>query len=65
LIRYRIFIIRAILGIAFAFFLTRFFFGSVRPLYVTGLAVFMIGLAYFLEYWRAKKQNDQKGGSQR
>jgi hypothetical protein len=63
--RFHIFVIRAILGGAFAVLLTRFFFGSVQPTYVAGLAIFMVGLAYVLEYWRLKKSNDRKGDPHR
>ena len=56
--RFYIFVIRAVLGLMFAVFLVRFFYGEVAPFYVAGLAVFLVGFAYVLEYWRKKKQHD-------
>lgn len=60
--RFYIFIIRAVLGIVIAVFLVRMFYGSVDFIYVSGLAVFMVGLAYVLEYWRKKKQREGNTG---
>ncbi|MCU0613928.1 MAG: hypothetical protein MUD09_02460 [Desulfobacterales bacterium] len=54
--RFYIFVIRAILGLMFAVFLVRFFYGEVMPVYVAGLAIFLVGLAYVFEYWRKKKK---------
>lgn len=60
--RFYIFIIRAVLGIVIAVFLTRMFYGRVDFVYVAGLAIFMVGLAYVLEYWRKKKQSESNTG---
>lgn len=60
--RFYIFVIRAMLGLMFAVFLVRFFYGVVAPYYVAGLAIFMVGLAYILEYWRKKKELSAKKG---
>jgi uncharacterized membrane protein len=60
-----IFVIRAMLGLMFAIFLVRFFYGEVAPVYVTGLAIFLVGLAYVLEYWRKKKELEAKKGEHR
>ncbi len=49
------FVIRAILGLFFAVILTRFFYGRVEPLYIAGLAILMVGLAYFAEFLRHRK----------
>jgi hypothetical protein len=49
------FVIRAILGIFFAVIITRFFYGRVEPLYIAGLALLMVGLAYFAEFLRHRK----------
>jgi hypothetical protein len=49
------FVIRAILGIFFAVIITRFFYGRVEPLYIAGLAILMVGLAYFAEFLRHRK----------
>ena len=48
---------RVILGVVFAVFLTRFFFGRVEPVWVVGLAIFLIGMAYVTEYFRNRKRN--------
>ncbi|MGD2098977.1 MAG: hypothetical protein PVG35_15475 [Desulfobacterales bacterium] len=52
-----IFIIRAIVGLAVAAILSRIFFGSLNPAYVVGLAIIMVGLAYFAEYLRKRKKS--------
>ncbi len=51
----QIFLIRAIIGIGIAVILTRAFYGRVHLVYVIGLAVIMVGLAYFAEYLRKRK----------
>jgi len=48
-------VIRAILGLFFAVIITRFFYGRVEPLYIAGLAILMVGLAYFAEFLRQRK----------
>jgi uncharacterized membrane protein len=60
-----IFVIRAMLGLMFAIFLVRFFYGEIAPVYVAGLAIFLVGLAYVLEYWRKKKELEAKKGEHR
>ena len=52
---FHVFIIRAILGVVFAVITTRMFYGRVDPLYMAGLAVILVGLAYFTEYLRRRK----------
>jgi hypothetical protein len=51
----QIFLIRAVIGVAFAVIATRMFYGSVSPYYVVGLAVILVGLAYFGEFLRRRK----------
>ncbi len=51
-----IFIIRAILGAGFAVILTRMFYPDTNILYVAGLGVILVGLAYFAEYLRNRKK---------
>ncbi|NNF98130.1 MAG: hypothetical protein HKM93_02035 [Desulfobacteraceae bacterium] len=51
----QIFIIRAILGVVFAVILTRFFYPDVAIHYVAGLGAILVGLAYFAEYLRGRK----------
>jgi hypothetical protein len=40
---------RVILGGFFAVILTRFFYGKVAPLYIAGLAIFLISMSYVAE----------------
>jgi hypothetical protein len=47
---------RVILGAFFAVIITRFFYGSIEPLYIAGLAVFLVGMSYVTEYYRNKRQ---------
>jgi hypothetical protein len=51
-----LFFIRAVLGIAVAIVVTRMFHGSAGTGYVAGLAVILVGLAYFAEYLRQRKR---------
>lgn len=51
-----IFFIRATVGLAFAAIVTRLFHGKINPVYVVGLAIILVGLAYFAEYLRKSKQ---------
>jgi len=55
--KFHIFVIRAILGAVFAVVLTRMFYGRVEILYVAGLAIILVGLAYFAEYLRNRRNN--------
>ena len=50
-----IFIVRAVVGLAFAAIVTRIFFGRIDPVYVVGLAIIMVGLAYLAEYLRGRR----------
>lgn len=52
---FNVFIIRIILGVVFAVVLTRLFYPGTNLVYVIGLAVFLIGMAYFFEYLRKNK----------
>ena len=52
-----IFFIRAIVGLAFAAIVTRMFHGRINPVYVVGLAIILVGLAYFAEYLRKRKKS--------
>jgi len=55
LTQFHIFVIRAILGVFGAVILTRIFFGQVDMVYVVGLAIILVGLAYFSEYLRNRR----------
>ena len=52
-----IFVIRAVVGLAFAAIVTRMFYGRINPLYVVGLAVILVGLAYIAEYLRKRRKS--------
>jgi hypothetical protein len=56
MVRFQIFVIRAILGGMFAVVLTRFFYPDAKLPYVLGLGVILVGLAYFAEYLRHRKK---------
>ena len=51
-----LFFIRAILGVAIAVVITRMFRGEASTIYVAGLAVITVGLAYALEHYRKRKK---------
>ena len=53
--QFQIFVIRAIIGLVAAVFLTRMFYGRIDPLYIAGLAIILVGLAYFSEYLRKRR----------
>ena len=53
---FQLFFIRAVLGLVFAVLLTRIFRGHTDPVYVGGLTVILVGLAYGLEYLRKRKK---------
>jgi hypothetical protein len=52
----QIFVIRAIIGLVFAVILTRMFYGRIDPIYIAGLAIILVGLAYFSEYLRKRRE---------
>ncbi|MDL2269597.1 hypothetical protein LJC71_09735 [Desulfosarcina sp. OttesenSCG-928-A07] len=51
-----VFIIRAVIGAVIAVFLCRFFYPAANLFYVAGLAILLVGLAYFSEYLRNRKK---------
>ena len=53
--RFYIFIIRIVLGAAFAVLISRFFYPDANPVYIAGMGVFLVGAAYLAEYFRNKK----------
>ncbi|MDF1593905.1 MAG: hypothetical protein P1P89_20540 [Desulfobacterales bacterium] len=53
--RFYIFLIRAVLGAALALILMRFFYPAANPVFVAGLGIFMVGMAYVTEYFRNRK----------
>jgi len=54
---FSIMVMRVILGVVFAFFLTRFFYGRVEPMWVAGVAIFLVGMSYVTEYFRNRKRD--------
>ena len=50
------FFIRAILGFFVAVIITRMFTGRIYIPYIVGLAIILVGLAYFSEYLRNLNQ---------
>lgn len=54
--RFQIFVLRAILGIVFGVILSRFFYPDAPLVFVIGLVLMLVGLAYFTEYLRNRKK---------
>jgi hypothetical protein len=50
-----VFAIRVVLGIVFAVVLTRFFFPGASLPWIAGLAIFLVGMSYVMEYFHRKK----------
>jgi hypothetical protein len=55
--RFYVFIIRAVFGAVFAVVLTRIFYPKTNFVYVVGLGVFLVGMAYLTEYFRKRKSD--------
>ena len=55
--RFHVFVIRAVFGGVFAVLLTRFFYGKVQIVYVAGLGIFLVAMAYVSEYFRKRKSD--------
>ena len=49
-------VIRLIVGVVVAVVITRMFYGQIYIPYVIGLAIVLVGLAYFSEYIRNRKK---------
>lgn len=54
--RFYIFVLRTILGAAFAVILMRVFYPRSPIVYTMILWVFLVGMAYLLEYFRSKNR---------
>ena len=52
---FQIFVIRAIVGLGVAVVITRMFRGEVQIPYAAGLAIIIVGLAYFAEWLRKRR----------
>ena len=53
---FQMFVIRAVVGLGVAAVITRMFRGEIKIPYVVGLAVIIVGLAYFAEYLRKRRE---------
>jgi heme/copper-type cytochrome/quinol oxidase subunit 4 len=51
-----VFILRAVLALVFAVFIARAFYPQTELVKVMGLAVIIVGLAYFAEYLRQRRR---------
>jgi hypothetical protein len=56
--RFYIFLVRAVLGAVFAVMLSRFFYPDANLVYIVGLGIFLVGMAYLSEYIRTRKKNN-------
>lgn len=54
--KFQVFVIRAILGGCIAVFLTRMFYPNMGIQYAIGLGIILVGLAYFAEFLRQRKE---------
>ena len=50
-----IFFVRLVLGAVFAVVLWRLFYPETNPVYAAGLGIILVGLAYFAEFLRNRK----------
>jgi hypothetical protein len=53
---FHVFTIRALLGAGFAVILSRMFYPEANVIYVAGLGLILVGLAYFAEYLRNRRR---------
>ena len=53
--QFQMFFIRAIIGLLVAVVITRMFTGRIYIPYIAGLAIILVGLAYFSEYLRNRR----------
>jgi hypothetical protein len=54
----QMFVIRAVIGLFVAVVITRIFTGRIDIPYILGLAIIMVGLAYFSEYLRQRRNKN-------
>jgi ABC-type Mn2+/Zn2+ transport system permease subunit len=59
-VKNQIFIIRAILGVVFAVVLARLFYPEASVIFVVGLCVALVALAYLTEYLRKRSKARSK-----
>ncbi len=53
--KFLIFVIQCIVAMGFAVVLTRMFYGNTNVAYSAGVAIILVGLAYFAAYLRNRK----------
>lgn len=53
--QFQMFLIRAIIGLFVAVIITKMFTGIIHIPYIVGLAIILVGLAYFSEYLRQRR----------
>jgi len=53
--QFQMFVIRAVIGLVVAVVITRMFTGRIYIPYIAGLAIILVGLAYFSEYLRQRR----------
>jgi hypothetical protein len=54
--KFHILVIRLVLGLVIAVIMSRVFFGEITPLSVGGLMIFLVGMAYVMEYMRNRNK---------
>ena len=52
---FSVFFIRLVLGAVFAIFIGRMFYPESSPAHLAGLGIVLVGLAYFAEFLRNRK----------
>ena len=57
--QFLIFIVRAIFSAVFAVVIGKIFRPDASPLFIAGLAAFLLGASYGFEYFRKKKTDNQ------
>ncbi len=57
-----VFLIRAIMGVAFGIFLSKFFYPKAPILFIIGLCSALVVLAYVTEYLRQRSKHKSLGG---
>ena len=53
---YQTFIIRAVLGVVFGVLLSRFFYPRAPLVFIVGLVMVLVGLAYLSEYLKNRRK---------
>ncbi len=59
----QIFIIRAVLGAVFGIILSRFFYPKAPIVFIIGLCIALVALAYLTEYLRRRSRKRSEGSA--